>query len=499
MESNPEGPRLTDPGKTSLERVNLDAFAAATLPSEMRSVTTALIDAKALSKQSNDQRFHAAWARLIAWSTNLSLPDAERLLAIAELVRMAQVVKRLQPQLPKDLEAAFQFELPPPSVLSGATGADDRLNLARACALAKGPWLCNYLARAIVDEEQGEKARAELIGALMSRSDSLSSFVTLLAVAIETVSPTTEAPGDSLARRTTRILAAWRPALLDSELAVGRELGAAIRSLIEEPLKRVGLPRDEKAQIELTKEVALSLHDVVRTRFSVASEPELFDVLRFCRRMHGDGAWPSELRKPLDLLVKDVSEALVMLGHKGVRDQALFSQLLVLCSYPERAAAVGRELSASHPELDEDVRYWLEHGRSRDIRGSSDVAVETVAREADGAIGLALDEARRTRGLIDKVRSEVVAALDVYEPGLKPHVEEILARAVATSVQLDQAARKRRIGLLGEVGEEIEFAPKFFDAIGPLAGNRAVVRRSAVVRLRSDGTAGEVIIKGLCE
>jgi hypothetical protein len=350
-----------------------------------------------------------------------------------------------------------------------------------------------------VEEEQGEKARAELIGALMARSSSLSSFVSLLAEAIENVSPETDAPGDSLARRITRILAAWRPALLDSELSIGRELGAAIRSLIEGSLKRVGLPRDEKAQVEMTEEVALSLHDVVRTRFSVASEPELFDVLKFCRRLLGDGAWPSELRKPLDLLVKDVSEALVMLGHKGVQDQALFNLLLVLCSYPERAAAVGRELSASHPELDEDVRYWLEHGRNRDVRASSEVAVETVAREADGAIGLALDEARRTRSLIEKVKSEVVAALEVYEPALKPHVEEILARAVATSVQLDQAARKRRIGLLGEVGEEIDFAPKFFDAIGPLSGSRAIVRRSAVVRLRSDGTAGEAIVKGLCE
>ena len=474
----------------------LDSFAGTLLPSESRQVNTELISAKIIPKHADDPRFQQAWRRFVAWSADSSLPDTERLLAIAEVVRTAQVVKRLQTKLRADLAPALALQLPPPGLLQEA---DDRLNLARALSVIDAPWVTSYLARAIVEEEQGEKARVEFASSLFRRSKSLSTLIGSLANAMEAVSPATEAPGDTLSRRIIRIIAALRSHLAESELEAGEDLGQAIRSLVEEPLKRVGIPREDKVAIELTRELVLFLHEIVRSRFSVASDTALFDVLKFCRRLQSSSSWPDELRMPLDLLVKDVSEMLVLLGRQGVRDQALMDQLEVLCNSPERARGVGRELAQKHADLSEDVRTWLELGRVRAVRAFNEVAVEALAHEADGAIGLALDEARRARESIDGVRADVLDALQVYEPALKAALEDALNRAVAAAVRLEHAARKRNVDLLGRAGEEVDFSPKFFDLAGARSGVRATVRRPAVVRMRPDGTPGEVIVKGVCE
>lgn len=474
----------------------LDSFAAIGLPSQAKQINTALISAKQIPKQADDPRFQHAWRRLCAWTADPSIPDVERLIAIAEVLRISQVVKRLKAQLNVALAPAFSSELPMPSLLQDA---DDRLNLARACAVSDATWLPLYLARAIVEEEQGEKARVEFSAILIRRNTSLSALIATLATALNSTSPATETPGDTFGRRITRILTALRSTLADSELEVGEGLGTAIKALVEEPLKRVGMPREEKVVIELTQEVILFLHDIVRSRFSVASDTSIFDVLRFCRRLQAGTSWSSELRKSLDLLVKDVSEMLVLLGRQGVRDQALLDQLDVLCASPERARNVGRELAQKHTELSEDVRTWLELGRVRAVHASNAVAIEALAREADAAIGLALDEARRARESIENIKVDVMDALQIYEPTLKIALDDALNRAVAAAVRLEHAARKRNIDLLGRAGEEIDFSPKFFDMTSAYPKLRALVRRPAVVRMRADKTHGEVIVKGVCE
>lgn len=74
-----------------------------------------------------------------------------------------------------------------------------------------------------------------------------------------------------------------------------------------------------------------------------------------------------------------------------------------------------------------------------------------------------------------------------------------MAQAASTIEAIEEIAKRREIDLLGALGEEIEFTPKYFDPIGPLTGRMAVVRRPAIVRRNVEGTPGEVIFKGLVE
>ena len=269
--------------------------------------------------------------------------------------------------------------------------------------------------------------------------------------------------------------------------------------MIAEPLAAIGRPQEEKVQIDLSREALLTVHDVVRTRISVVSDPAMYRVVEYCRKLCGGGSWPNELKRPLERLVTDVTEALLLLGRQGLRDQSLLDQLDVLCNHPERARAVARDLLAKHPELPEEVRDWLEVGRMRAVRQASDAAIEIATSNADESIGLALQAARQVRALRDGLRERLMDSLAIYEPTLASATQELMDRVQVLSVQIEQAANVRGLDLFGVPGDEVEMSTKFFNIVGAAPRQRMRVRQPAVVRKRADGTLGDVVTKGLVE
>ncbi len=484
-----------DPKKISLTEA-LAAFAAAdTHPDTRRAALTVLITEKLLPKQAEDRQILDGRGHLFDDAKNADEPR-HKLLAIAELMRLAQMVKRWLPEIKKYLEPVFAEALPPAQLLAEA---DDRLNLARACALFTPGWMPEYLARAIAEEETGEKARSEMLEALMSRVSSLSAALQLLARHFKELRPATEIPGDTIARRLTRTLAALRTSVLETELDAGDGLGKSLHGLLSGSLSAVGKPQDEKAKLELTRETLLTVHDLVRTRISVVADPEMYGAVSYSRQLLGGGAWPEALQKPLDSLITDVTEALVLLGRQGQCDQALLEQLNVLCNYPERAQFVAKDLATRHAELPENVRDWLIKGRMRQVRDASDAAIEAAASNADASIGLALQAARSARQLSEGLGDKLISSLEIYEPSLVSPTQDCLDRIKALAIQVEQAASLRDLDLLGRPGEEIEMSAKFFEVIGGNPRQRMIVRQPAVVKKRADGSVGDVVLKGLVE
>ncbi len=476
---------------------SLSAFASAATPAaERRAALTALITAKVLPKQADDPAVAEGRAHLLALVFAQDAAPEHRLLAIAECIRLGQVVKRWAPEIAQQLRPAFAQELPAMQLL---TDADDRLNLARACALMSAAWLPAYLAKAIAEEETGEKARTEMMAALLARSPDLATALRELANAFQALRPSTEDPGETAAKRLARTLAALRNTLLEVELDAGDEPGKALYEMLALPLSDLGKPQTEKVQIDLVREALLTVHDIVRTRISVVADPQMYSVVGYCRRLIGSTSWPQELNSPLERLITDVSEALILLGRQGQCDQALLGQLDVLCSYPERARALARDLAAKHPELPEDVRDWLERGRRRVARQASESAIEAAASNADESIGLALQAARRARAVRDNLHEPLLANLEIYEPTMAPAARELMDRVQALAVQVEQAASLRALDLYGVPGEEIEMSPKFFTVVGGTPRQRMLVKQPAIVRKRPDGSVGDVIAKGIVE
>lgn len=466
-----------------------------TVQDRQRAMTTLLL-AKLIPKQVDDPRFREGYEYMTRVAADRAQDPVTRLLAIAEVVRPTQLGKRLHADLAKRLEAALGPDLPPVQLLKEG---NDRLNVARALAHAKGDWLPGYLAEAIACEEHADKTRDMLVTVLLTHSETIAYLLSAIADAMAKLRPDTESPADSVARRQTRNLTALRNAIPTSELEAGNEIGQALHRLVSLPLRAVGRPKEEKVQVELAQEIILLTHEIVRTRFSVATDPEVFKAVAYCRQLVGGGTWPEALQEALSLLIKDVREALILLGRQGVRDQSLLEQLDMLCNYPQRAKAIAKEIAARHTELDEDTRQWLINGRVIQRREASSTALETAAREADESIGLALNAAREARQSLVGVREPLLSALDIYEQGLVNVTGDCFRRVEALLLQVEQVAERRALALYGQVGQEIEFSPKFFQAVGDTARQKVVVRQPAVVRLRKDGTVGEAVLKGLVE
>lgn len=472
----------------------LERFVTGATPEERRSALTALISAKFLPKNAADAAVRAGRDRILA-DTATAADPVHKLLAIAEAIRLSQVVKKWVPEITQRLTPAFTEELPPLRLLPDA---DDRLNVARACSLMTADWMVSYLARCIADEEQGEKTRAELMAGLLRRANTLSDAVQALSHSFERVRPQTESPGDTVARRLTRTLVALRLSLVDSDREAGRELGKGMHALVSGTFVEVGRPQDDKVKVEFAKEVLLTVHDVVRTRLSEIAEPSMYEPVTYCKRLFAD-VWPDELLQPLNQLASDVCEALVLLGRQGRRDQVLLGQLTMLCKYPEKARSMARELAARHPELNEEVRDWLELGRIRAERAPSAAALEASASNADAAIGLALQAARHAKQSTEALRERLLSSLEVFEPSLLRITKDAFDRIKVLSIQVEQAATLRNLELLGTPGTEVEASPKFFEVIGGQPRQTMVVRQPAVVKTRSDGQPGEVVLKGLVE
>ena len=484
----------TNPGPDVEEA--LDAFASGSSIQARQAALTALMRTKAIPKRADDARFQRGLEALIQAATDPEGAGESRLLAMAEVVRAAQVVKRLQPRLAEWIGPGLRPDLPGLKVLEEA---DDRLNAARALSLGSGKWLPDYLADAIASEEQGENARLALVQALLARSDRLDELLGTLARAMAAQRPETESPGDSLARRLTRTFVALRGAIPTSELEAGSEIGQALHQLVNLPFRAVGRPREEKVLHELAREVVLLTHEIVRSRFSVAMDPVVFQAVSYCRQMLGGGTWPDSIQDAMSLLIKDVREALVLLGRQGVRDQGLLEQLDMLCNYPQRARAIAKDIAERHQELDEETRQWLIHGRVQVRREASAAAQESMLRDVDASIGLAMNAALEVRQSLAGVREPLLSVLDIYEQGLVSVTQDALSRIDALLLQLEQVGDQRALALFGTVGEEVDFAPKYFQAVGDAARQRMIVRQPAVVRIRKDGTVGDAVLKGLVE
>lgn len=480
--------------KPEFDSPALQMFAGGATPTARRDALTSLIAAKFLPKNADHEAIRAGRDRLLNDAVE-AIDPTHRLLAIAEAIRLTQVVKRWLPDISNRLRPAFESQLPPLRLLPEA---DDRLNVARACGLMSNAWLVAYLAQSIAEEEQGEKTRAELMSVLLSRVGTLVEAVSTMSTHFEKVKPLTDEPANSMAKRLTRSFYALRTALVEIDKEAGAQLGKALQQLLVNAFIELGRPQDEKAQIELAKEVLLTVHDVVRTRLSVVTEPSIYLPVAYSRQLCG-GIWPEDLARPLAKLASNVCEALVLLGRQGMRDQMLLGQLEVLTKYPERARAMARDLAERHPELNEEVRDWLEFGRIRSERTGSNAAQEAAASNADAAIGLALQAARQVQQSSEGLRERLLSSLEIFEPALLGITKESLDKVKALAIQVEQAASLRSIQLLGVPGEEVEASPKYFEVVSGEPRQRMVVRQPAVVKIRSDGQPGDAVLRGLVE
>jgi hypothetical protein len=472
----------------------LTTFASTPDSSARVRALTNLMTAKIIPKQAEDVRFAEGLERWVLLANASDSDPRERLLAIAELIRATQQLRKRQPVLIGRIQAAFMSRLPPLMLLEDS---EARLNVARACSMIDAPWLQPYRA-ASVAEETAPKARAEMMEGIVTRAATIIDVLDLLTAAFKGMQPDTENPAESLARRLTKTLEVFRGKVLGSNLDAGADVGKKLDGFIRSTLISTGRPKEESVQLELTREVALTLHDLVRSRFSLATEPETFQALQYCRSFFPTISWPTEVQVETNFLVQDVSEALVLLGRMGVQNQDLLNRLELVCGMRDRARSVAIRLADKNPDIDESIRGWLRTGRVSNSIIASEVLQETLLANLDEPLGLALVEARSLNELGDFER-RLGNSLLIFEPDLVPDFKSFQSNALAMRTAIEDLAKRRELDLWGNVGEEIEFSPKYFEPLVTLKSTRVIVRRPAVVKRKFGAAVGRVVKKGLVE
>lgn len=473
----------------------LDTFASSLDLGVCVRALTDLMTIKAIPKRADDARFGAGLDRWVDLANRSDTAPHDRLLAVAELIRATQQLKRQrQPELIRRIQPAFHTPLPPLVLLEDP---EARLNVARACSMTEAPWLQSYRAACIANET-APKPRAEMMEGLVVRAGSISEVLDLLRVHFEGVNPGTENPAESLAKRLAKTLEVFRSTILGSLIEAGPDVGQKLDGFIRSTLAVTGRPKDEAVQVELTREVALTLHDLVRSRFSLATEAQTFQALQYCRAFFPGISWPRDVQRETDRLVQDVSEALVMLGRMGVPNQELLNRLELTCGLKERARYVASQLADKHTEIDESIRTWLRTGRMVNAIAASEVLQESLLVNVDEALGLALIEARAFKERSDSEK-RLTDSLEIFDPGLVSVFKGLLSQSFSMLTAIEDLAKRRELELLGTTGEEIEFSPKYFDTLGAVRGTRAVILRPAVVKRAAHGAIGSVVKKGLVE
>lgn len=417
----------------------------------------------------------------------------QKLLALSVIARIASRLKSKRNELKQAI--AVDLKAPPPK-LSGLSDAEDRAYVAQALRWAAGEWLIPYLGRSIVEEETGEKARGELVRVLLEKAPDLAGAFNALRKPLAEWHPETGAPSDSTAKRLKRILSAIRQKLPLIEASPGDDVGKVVEGLVRDAFRKVGQPESLDKAADIVTEIALFLHDLVRTRSSLETEAAVYMAMRIPSRWFAGQIWPESARKSLAVLSLDIEKAITLLAKQGTPDDKLLGSLALMEGSREGALRITSRIADRTTGLDKDIIQWLRRGRvTGRVRGAELIA-ESNRMDSDQALALLLIDSRRLVQMIDGPGYDLLNEMHIFEPDHKPSIELLLKRARALAEDVRALASKRSLYMRGERGEVVDYSPIAHEGVdNSIVGARRVrIIRPLVERIRGDNIAEVVLM-----
>jgi hypothetical protein len=431
-----------------------------------------------------------AWSELV--SRNGAI-DPLGLVAVSEIVRMGASAPVISAKVNDLLQRLLVDRLP---AVDLALESDVRLNVARAIRLVMPDWAAEYAAHAIASEEKGDKARAEFATVLVEARPSFGGAVDALREAFGAASFPTDDPAKVSARRGARAMDEVRKALVSKALSPGDDFGSALDAL-SRTIVPDGQLKDEAIAIEFALQIISFVQIAVRSRLSTATMPDTFLAVRRARRLFQNDRWPAQLQETLQPLAADIKEAIVILAKQGVASQALHLQLETVLGSRELAKQDTSRIATETPDIPEDVKHFLVHWKAKlDLSPTGKGVEETALQQLDSVIADSLRHELETRPQPAQV-GYVEESVSVFDPVAFATFQQVLDRSEKFHGVILELAKRRRLSLLGNVGEAMQASAKYFTSKSGMA--ESIVIRPAVVRLRPDGSPGTCIVKGQLE
>jgi hypothetical protein len=465
-----------------------------------------LVVDKSIHSIGEETGFETGLVQLVDNALDPHATSEERFKVAAALGRLQAVSK--SKSLKQVLRREIQRLLVPPLVSSGAEDGDDRYYVVVCCGLSDASWIPSYLATVAVHEESHEGARREAVAALTRKLATIQDVLSLLAEEAQRWSPDTGAPSESAARRARRLLAAIGEVLATHEGEPGMEPGRALGVLLR-AFGRKGEPLRAKVLHELATQVFSVVHMLVRSRFSLATEPATYDAIRMIRGWFPHGSWARWLGDEADrasaikAVTRDVTEAIAMLAKQGTCDDALFEQLALVCGSREEARAKARELAANLRGLAPDVQAWLmtgERGVPATMQGSA-LARESQEIAENMEIARLMRDIHRLSALGAFFREQFLPELQIIAPQSVRSIDGLLAQGRLVAQGCERLAERRGLQLRGKAGDIEEYSPLEHELPEGMArsGVRWVRLLEPIVQRMQENGVAIVVEKGLVE
>ncbi len=442
-----------------------------------------------------EKQFLSGIDNLLAITADTSAPELDRLLAVATLGRLASTIKKLRPAINESLSSALREILPDPLLLDEP---DDRSYIASACERIQPEWGVAYCSNAAVFEETGEQARVAFLKALLVMNADLASTLDELATTVLDFVPTTEDPGTSTARRLKRIMISLQAALAETMIEPGEEPGKQLALVCRAAFKGVADAKNETTLLETAEAVAAVIHEMVRLRFSLAIEAVTYSSLKVIKAMLPVRVWEKFAAESqfLQMVVQDITEAMLILAKQGISDEALAGELAIACGHKRYANQKMKQL-ANTPGLPSNIKNWLAGGKN-EIPAESATG-ETRQLSQDSQLADLLVDSLRFQALENVTRGQILPEIEMLDPRLSEGISRLVQSGVAICDAIQGMARRRKLQVRGRPGDEEEYAPMEHEVVGDNTGIRKVrIIRPVVEQVRENGVSF-VISKGVVE
>lgn len=467
------------------------------------SLVTALIKSKSLHRASETEQFaeFLQFARAILESGS----PTDRLSTVALLGRIVASAKSTKERVAATVGGQTMAEPLAPLRLLG--DADDRYYAATVWRLTTPVWLSDFLGSGVVEEDTAETARQECVDGLVAVSSSLSNALDvltgklkLLPVQVEGQAQTEAqrkrrgVPGDAVARRMRRILAALNLNLRSNRQFADEAAGKRLRAFLWSAFAHVGAPRDLPAKRDLTQEVYSLILQVVHSRYSLSLNPDTYAAIATVRDWFSVTDWEdfSENENAVEMAYS-VQAALELLAVSGRVDNDLFQILALVTAGSQKARVFTRQIVNRNPGLSRDAVAWL---TGQPIPKSTALSSESQMVKIEAAIGEAMLANAEASDYARAVQTDLIPQMAIFHSLPSTLLTEFLGSFFKAEDAGRRMAEMRNLETFGSLNEVEEFSPLKHEFVNPSSlGAKLVTVVHPGVSVRLEDGSQRVVVK----
>ena len=333
-------------------------------------------------------------------------------------------------------------------------GDGDQRHHAAIAVLASGvPIKLDLLARAVVEEDKGEKVRRLWVRGLLARAP-LSKVFRSISVVIAIIGLKS---GDGRSLRLQRVLDILREEIAGSATGVDEDICAGFAEFVGGAFSDISRPHEYKTAAEAVEALVNLSIQLIRFKFRLGAEPALYRAVALAERWLPQGGWKrlTATSAGLTQLRQILLEGLILLLEQGRPDGELIEVHSMLSPNKERAREERLESEKSTRGLSPELRRWLVSG------GVNTPAAKTVELDEvdDLSIAMAMiladDLSHRTNADMDIMLDDIRFRVPVHYDTIRSVVG--LTRELIERV--NSLAERRHLRLFGSPGEMVDYSP----------------------------------------